>query len=71
MKLNDVYHLIIYYCLNCIRRDQNACIKQALEALVVFPYIDACIMVQFILRSKNWKRKGGDQYRKMMQLMPI
>jgi hypothetical protein len=26
MKLNEVYHLIIY-CLNCIRRDQNSTYK--------------------------------------------
>jgi hypothetical protein len=29
MKLNEVYHLIIY-CLNCIRRDQNSTYKTGL-----------------------------------------
>ena len=34
MKLNEVYHLIIYclYCLNYIRRDQNSTYKTGLRA---------------------------------------
>ena len=31
MKLNEVYHLIIY-CLNCIRRDQNSTYKTGLRS---------------------------------------
>jgi hypothetical protein len=31
MKLNEVYHLIIY-CLNCIRRDRNSTYKTGLQA---------------------------------------
>ena len=30
MKVNKVYHLIIY-CLNCIRRDQNSTYKTGLK----------------------------------------
>ena len=33
MKLNEVYHLIIY-CLNCIRRDQNSTYKTGLNFLL-------------------------------------
>jgi hypothetical protein len=34
MKLNEVYHLIIY-CLNCIRRDQNSTYKTGLRKSTV------------------------------------
>ena len=33
MKLNAVYHLIIY-CLNCIRRDQNSTYKTGVPNLL-------------------------------------
>ena len=32
MKLNEVYHLIIY-CLSCIRRDQNSTYKTGLSRI--------------------------------------
>jgi hypothetical protein len=49
MKLNEVYHLIIY-CLNCIRREQNTTYKTDLIGVKKLNYIS-----QFYLFVTKYK----------------
>jgi hypothetical protein len=43
MKLNEVYHLIIY-CLNCIRRDQNSTYKTGLTIIDLNEFVLAVVV---------------------------
>jgi hypothetical protein len=51
MKLNEVYHLIIY-CLNYIRRDQNSTYKTGLSLQLKLSYIYTGLLYHFSALDK-------------------
>jgi hypothetical protein len=66
MKVNEVYHLIIY-CLNCIRRDQNSTYKTGLSGNSHQSLFELGIhgMIRYLASvaapgggKENWKKEG-------------